>query len=211
MRLWISLGVPAALCDEYAKRAKDWKGLGHAWVVGYADPTHCIPEGMIFVTGTISDDGENLLGGTSHVFATRSPCLKPNDARLLPLLTQRPRAMTQEQWDQLIKLPFGAVMFPDAEEGILPLAALLADGDVDGDLYFLCWHHKILSALRAGRKMAPVVAMLDEMKKTQVRSPCHDFLSWYIGVYHTNFTCHTSSLERAFLDENAALTCTELY
>lgn len=168
MRLWMSLGVPKALCIDYAKRSKSWKGLGHAWVAGYADPTHAIPNGTVFVTGTVSELGENVLGSEPDIYVTRSPCLKPEDARLLPVLTERPDRMTEEQWELLTSLPFGAVIFPDAEEGMLPLAAHIADGDVDGDLYFLCWQPDILAALKDAGKVEPVVPTAEPVKPTKV-------------------------------------------
>ena len=39
VRLWIGLGVPKSICDQYLKDCQKEKNLQHAFVVGLADPT----------------------------------------------------------------------------------------------------------------------------------------------------------------------------
>ena len=46
-------------------------------------------------------------------------------------------------WEWLIALPFGAIVF--STNGDRPLPATIADGDLDGDLYFTCWDLDITS------------------------------------------------------------------
>ena len=84
--IWKELGVP-----EQAIRAhkKQYPCCKHAWVVGIADPTSCIPEGHIFAIGLSQRCQQPKL------FATRSPCVKPCHERMLPSLQSRPNGMSK--------------------------------------------------------------------------------------------------------------------
>ena len=46
----------------------------------------------------------------------------------------------------LLSLPFGAVAFSSEGSGA-PLPSTVADGDLDGDLYFVCWDQTLLAHL----------------------------------------------------------------
>jgi hypothetical protein len=145
-RMLIGLGVPVALMNEYVRRSQRREKLRHAWIVGVADPTGGIPEGHVFVTGF----HDNHPG---QVFITRSPCLEASDAKLLPLLLEKPSSMTQFQWDWMRKLPFGAVIFGNPiKESEPTLPETIADGDLDGDLYLICWSKNIVSRIEAANK-----------------------------------------------------------
>ena len=78
-----------------------------------------------------------------RLFITRSPCIKPTDGRMLPLVTEKPEGMPHATWLWLLGLPFGAVLFSTAGRGV-PLPSTVADGDLDGDLYMVCWDPTIL-------------------------------------------------------------------
>ena len=139
MRLMSALGVPDDVMKAYENKSPE--EATHTWVVGGADPTNSLPAGHIFVTGLtpiLQSSGLNKL------FVTRSPCILPSHGRMLPVVTQRPSGMASATWDWLLTLPIGAVLFSGegdvegAEHG-LPLPSTIADGDLDGDLYFVCW------------------------------------------------------------------------
>ena len=68
---------------------------------------------------------------------------------MLPLVTTRPATMTEQDWEWLNNLPFGAVLFANPTPGMKSLPPSVADGDLDGDLYFVCWDTTILSFLMA--------------------------------------------------------------
>jgi hypothetical protein len=53
-----------------------------------------------------------------RIFITRSPCVKPTDGRMLPLVSERPDAMSEQTWEWLVSLPFGAVLFSTAGVGL---------------------------------------------------------------------------------------------
>ncbi|CAK9097162.1 unnamed protein product [Durusdinium trenchii] len=104
-----------------------------AFVVGVADPTGQLPEGQIFISGL----QEQLLSqGMSEVLVTRCPCVRPSDGKRLRVVTCRPPGMAEEAWRFLTSRSFGEVIFPRASDVGLP--ELIAEGDLDGDLYWIC-------------------------------------------------------------------------
>lgn len=137
VQLWRTLKVPKDACELYVKKSASAKHLEHASLVGVADPTNSLPAGHIFVTGMKHLSPESL-------FVTRFPCNHPKDGRLLPNVTTKPVSMSETNWNWLNELPFGAIIFSDAEQGRKPLPELVAEGDLDGDLYFVCWNQDII-------------------------------------------------------------------
>ena len=113
VRQWMGLGVPRAAIDDYKRLPKG--EVKHCWPVGAADPTGALPAGHIFVTGLVGTPAlEALRASKPHhppeLFVTRSPCVKPTDGRMLPLVTEKPPPMTQAAWEWLLGLPFGPVL-----------------------------------------------------------------------------------------------------
>jgi ribosomal protein L24 len=141
LRLWQGLGVPADICQEYAKESLRPCNICHAWVVGVADPTGSLPPGHVYVTG--------MTGHRNDIFITRSPCIKPNDGRVVPVLNEKPEAMSLEDWEFLKQMSFGAVIFANPKPGMLSMPEQIAGGDLDGDLYLVCWNEQILSHIVA--------------------------------------------------------------
>jgi ribosomal protein L24 len=142
-RLWSGLGVPEDVCQDYVKKSVRQSYLNHAWVVGVADPTGSIPTGHVFVTGM-----KGQVASVDNLFVTRSPCTKPDDGRVLPQLVQRPNGMSTQDWDWLKNLHFGAIIFAAPGKGMRPLPERIASGDLDGDLYFVCWNEAILGSIQ---------------------------------------------------------------
>jgi TusA-related sulfurtransferase len=134
-RVWEALGAPRSVIATHIRE----KYPKHCYVVGLADPTNLIPPDHIFVTG--------LSNCPSKVFVTRAPCVKAQDGRILKVMTDRPRAMTHATWEWLQELSFGAILFSTAGSGV-PIPMLCAEGDLDGDLYFMCWDENIITTLR---------------------------------------------------------------
>jgi len=139
-RMWSGLGVPKELADNYIKDAKRSRYLKHAWLCGVVDPTGGIPEGHVFITGLGLRKQE-----VTQVFITRSPCMEASDAKVLPNITTKPDEISSADWKFLQGLPFGAIIFGNpsrCEEMTLPES--IAGGDLDGDLYFICWNKCIV-------------------------------------------------------------------
>ena len=84
-----------------------------------------------------------------RLFVTRSPCLEPTDGRIVPLVQHKPSAMSDEEWQWLRDKPFGTIIFarPKNRHHAAPLPALIADGDLDGDLYFVLFDEELLPYL----------------------------------------------------------------
>jgi len=133
-QLLMHLGVPEDKLGIYLER----QSPQDVFLVGVADPTAALPKDHVFVTG---------LPGVSEVFVTRSPCVLPEDGRVLPAVDARPAKMGTADWEWLRKLPFGAIIF--SSKGATPLPSLISDGDLDGDLYFVMWNKKLLGHIHA--------------------------------------------------------------
>ncbi|KAL3773341.1 hypothetical protein ACHAW5_010018 [Stephanodiscus triporus] len=55
--------------------------------------------------------------------------------------------MSKDDWDMLCSYGFGTIIFPRSNEGSTPLPCVIADGDLDGDDYFVMWDEKIIHHL----------------------------------------------------------------
>lgn len=53
--------------------------------------------------------------------------------------------MPVDHWAWLKSLAFGGIFFGNSVAGEKPMPARIANGDLDGDLYFVCWNEEILS------------------------------------------------------------------
>lgn len=134
-RLLCALGVAKRDFDAYIDEmlgVANLSQLRHASLTGVADPFGALPAGCVFVPG---------LGEHSRIMVTRFPCVKPEHARLLKLVT-RPsegcaESMTDDVWRWLTSLPFGVIVF--SMHGTRSLPRACGEGDLDGDLYFCCW------------------------------------------------------------------------
>jgi hypothetical protein len=139
------LGLPKKLLDTYADAVKrDACNLCHTHLVGVADPTGRLPPNTVFMTGVKHGDID-----VENVFVSRSPALEPEDGRMIPVITTKPVTMGAKEWEWLQTLHFGALVFANPRMGQRPLPELIADGDLDGDLYFICWERNLLSHIDA--------------------------------------------------------------
>ncbi len=145
-RLLVGLNVPTTVLDTYNRDCKARvKEIGHSFVRGVADPTNSLPAGHIFLTGVKNED---TLG--QEIFITRSPCIKRSDAKMLKVVTSKPVLMSDEQYEFLQSMPFGVVIFAfPSSDGMKSIPESIADGDLDGDRYFVCWKREILEHVQA--------------------------------------------------------------
>ena len=97
----------------------------------------------------------------NNFFVTRCPCIEPDDGQKVPMVSQKPKSMTTDNWEWLNKLPFGAIIFGKPKEGEKPLPSLIAGGDLDGDLYFVCWNETMIEHLKM-KELTPIAC--DEVK-----------------------------------------------
>ena len=57
--------------------------------------------------------------------------------------------MSEEDWGWLNSLGFGCVIFSNPRKGQMSMPERIADGDLDGDWYVVCWDQKLLSYMKA--------------------------------------------------------------
>ncbi len=106
-----------------------------------ADPTSSLPANSVFITGM---KGKII---RSDVFVTRHPCPLKTDGILFLHVNAKPNDMSQDKWDYLRSLPFGALIFGPSDDAILSLPEQTAEGDLDGDLYHAFWDEVIIDCL----------------------------------------------------------------
>ena len=90
-----------------------------------------LPKGHIFVPGM-------ALQQRGTLFVTRCPCVELEHGHLLPVVASKPPEMPNEQWKELNERHFGEIIFGNSQNGHRPLPETIANGDLDGDLYFIC-------------------------------------------------------------------------
>ena len=139
-RLFVALGVNDRLFKQYVQDCTKTRRPRHAWLVGVADPTGELPVGTVYVPG---------LGiRPRQIFVTRSPCMEPDDGRMIDLVSEKPAQMSAQNWEWLENLPLSVIIFATPEPGTLAIPPQIADGDLDGDLYLVCWNLDFLVQLK---------------------------------------------------------------
>ena len=162
-----SLGVNRDLVENYKNKSLKVQNQQHANLVGLADPSNgAIPPGHIFLTG--ARDLVKVIVEKKVLF-TRYPCTSLADAQLLPIVRTKPKQMTASHWRFLQSLPFGAVVFGNSLPGNVPLPCLIADGDLDGDLYVVCWNRQIISTV----KCDGILEVQAPAEKAATEPPCN--------------------------------------
>ena len=71
---------------------------------------------------------------TSQLLVTRNPCLNPGDLRLL-------QGVDHPELRHL----YNVVVF--SSKGERPTCNMMSGGDLDGDVYFVCWDQELISKL----------------------------------------------------------------
>ena len=140
-------GVSPDIIEDYVRKcATSFDEHSHHNMVGVADPTGGqIPKGCIFVAGFGVLDGSSPPDRVQDVFVSRTPATEPKDGQVLPRLESKPAGMSVSNWNFLRDLPFGAIVFGRSEENQIPIPNLIANGDLDGDSYFVMWDREVLS------------------------------------------------------------------
>jgi RNA dependent RNA polymerase len=146
LELWSSLGVSEKVLVRYERQSRKAGGHNHAWVVGTADPTGRLPPDRVFIPGMGNKQPK-------RIFVTRAPCLRHDDGRLLRTVTNQPRGMSRRDWEFLHSLPFGSIIFSRPRAGKMSMPERIAQSDLDGDLYLICWDDEVLSEMIDTEKM----------------------------------------------------------
>ena len=153
----------------YTRQARNVAGLRHTYLMGVSDATGMLPEGTIFIPGYYTNSENERVLFSSHlerIFVTRSPCLEPSDCKMLPLVGTKPTDMPEDDWKWLCNKPFGTIIFSRPRDRInaAPLPALVGEGDLDGDLYFVLFDKVLIEHLK---QVFDHPKMRTEMKKQE--------------------------------------------
>mmetsp|Transcript_5833 Transcript_5833/g.7167 ORF Transcript_5833/g.7167 Transcript_5833/m.7167 type:complete len:1037 (-) Transcript_5833:125-3235(-) len=139
---FLNLGVPAEILSTYVSNCKQWKNVNHAYCVGVADPTNALPEGTVFMTGFGVDCNDH------NIFITRFPCTDKGDGQFSRAICSKPEQMNKNDWEMLCSIHFGVLIFATPKDpGVKSIPETIADGDLDGDHYLICWDQDILSSI----------------------------------------------------------------
>lgn len=165
-RLFKSLHVPPKVTDYYVKKSTTTKTSGvikstslelhHCTLRGVADPTSRIPPNTVFISGM-----EQMESFPNTIFITRFPCVKASDGRLVEVMRSKPDDMTESDYNWLRSLPLGVVIFGLPRNGCLSIPQQIANGDLDGDRYLICWDLTILEHIQAEK----IIDVIDEDNK----------------------------------------------
>jgi RNA dependent RNA polymerase len=68
---------------------------------------------------------------------------------MLRVVTSRPESMSVAHWEWLNSLDFGCIIFANPRPGQKSMPERIAKGDLDGDLYLVCWDEQVLSFIQA--------------------------------------------------------------
>lgn len=163
-RMLIGFGVKQSVVKDYAQSAKKAKMLKHAHLKGCVDPTGSLPENKVFISGYITDSKNNrVLFGEAHpkIFLSRSPCLAPTDAKMVSVVGNKPEDMSMDDWNMLCGYDFGTIIFP---QSLKSLACIIADGDLDGDDYFVLWDEILVRELSRRTSKSKARALLHKLE-----------------------------------------------
>ncbi|GFH55679.1 hypothetical protein CTEN210_12155 [Chaetoceros tenuissimus] len=200
-RLFKSLNVPPRITDCYVKKSTTSKTSGvikstslelnHCTLRGVADPTSRIPPNTVFISGM-----EQMESFPNTIFITRFPCVKASDGRLVEVMRSKPDDMTESDYNWLQSLPLGIVIFGLPRNECLTIPQQIANGDLDGDRYLICWDSTILEYIRAEK----IIDVIDGGKE-------HDEGSEMEYEYNENWFSKAQSL---MMDANTTLLVQQL-
>lgn len=145
LNLLRACGVPVDTLEEYKTACKQYKYRNHANLVGVCDCTvGALPQGTVYISGIGVGGG---MGGRK-VAITRVPCTEPDDLKLVPVISEKPREMRHDDWAHLKNLPFGAIVFSSPrDDESMSLVESINKSDLDGDNFFTLWEPTILPHL----------------------------------------------------------------
>jgi len=143
-----------------------------SFLLGLCDPSpkRNIPHGSVAIPG--------LPKSIKSVLVSRCPCQHREDMVHLPVLCEKPKNMSIQDWISLTSRPFGEICFADGLE--VPLPNLIADGDLDGDLYYVIWEKSIVECVPAlsdvealERKKLIAIQRRSNVSSTKSLEPVH--------------------------------------
>jgi len=145
----LGCGVSQLTLQVYndGQNSKDWGQRKHEALIGVSDCTNSgLPEGKVFITGWGS-------GKEKKVIVTRVPCTEMEDLVVIPVITEQPSTMSDDDWSHLSTLAFGAIMFASPKDcDTTSLPERVNNSDLDGDFFCVIWDTEIVRQFEDFRK-----------------------------------------------------------
>eukprot|EP00979_Chaetoceros_neogracilis_P002486 scaffold433_cov260-Chaetoceros_neogracile.AAC.13 len=145
----LGCGVSQLTLQVYndGQNSKDWGQRKHEALIGVSDCTNSgLPEGKVFITGWGS-------GKEKKVIVTRVPCTEMEDLVVIPVITEQPSTMSDDDWSHLSTLAFGAIMFASPKDCYTTsLPERVNNSDLDGDFFCVIWDTEIVTQFEDFRK-----------------------------------------------------------
>ena len=103
------------------------------------------------------------------------------DGRLVSAIRYCPQGMSLKNWEFLKSLPIGGLIFSSLGDTPLPLSC--AQGDLDGDLYLVCWNPAIINNITPRISTLPTPAK--QMAKLSImKKPTTYNKNWFHNLQH---------------------------
>lgn len=124
-------------------------------------------------TNAWSDDGNYGVSPSKtmilqgKVVVSRNPCTHPGDIRLLD-------AVDRPELQHLVNV----IVFPSTGER--PLCNMMSGGDLDGDVYFVCWDQRITSHITNKTIQPPATYTKPDFVKTK---PAEESIADYFTFF----------------------------
>lgn len=171
-------------------------------LIGVCDELGVLEPGEVFVQ-FVKSKNEGPLVLVGKVLVTRNPCLHPGDIRIL-------NAVNAKEYYHL----FSVIVF--SSKGVRPAQNMMSSGDLDGDIYFICWDNRIFpkqevppATVQASKESSSNGYVQNNM--TMVRD---NIIDLFCNYFRNNYLGFISALHlvHADISQNGALSkeCLEL-
>lgn len=161
-------------------------------LIGVLCETRELAEDEVFIQ--IEEPGKERKILTGRVFVTKNPCLHPGNIRIL-------NAVNNEKLKYLINV----IVF--SSQGNRPCFNMMGNGDLDGDIYFICWDKKIFP-LRIAEPMQPSkksftkISAKDECPINSMGLVQEDIKDFFCTFLHSDNIGRISNLYMAHADQS---------
>jgi len=194
--------VKDMIAVQIAKEMKDIRKKTRIYIekscrlIGICDEQGILQPNEVFVQ-FIKHKHDTPIILTSKVFVTRNPCLHPGDIRIL-------KAVNKKELGHL----YNVIVF--SSKGTRPTQNMMNNGDLDGDIYFICWDERIFPI----REVPPAISIKQVIENNTeynnmrtIRDKIIDFFGKYfrencLGIISILYQVHADlSLDGALSDK----------
>ena len=91
-------------------------------------------EGEVFLTFS-RETGKKIVVEAERAIVSRNPCLHPGDIQIVKIVKS-------PELEKRLGHFVNCLVFP--RKGRRPLTNMVSGGDLDGDIYFICWEERLI-------------------------------------------------------------------